>query len=403
MTLRTYQAPTMAEALAEVKRDLGREAVILHTRSVRKGGFLGLWGRNQWEVTASGNVNVPARIPPGSYVSQAVADEARPRVAEPLAKPSPSLERTALRGGQFLSGQVTEIRRMIETLLARASGPGGGEGEIPPTVREFHAHLLSQDVHEATVGEIVRELCMDLTGQQLGDPKLIRAELQRMLAQYIRTASDEVTRGTDASTGPHVMALIGPTGVGKTTTIAKLAANYKLRTGMKVGLITIDTYRIAAVDQLRTYADIIEVPLVTVLTAGELNQAVRGMQGMDVVLIDTAGRSQNNDLRLNQLQSFLGAAEADEVDLVVSATGSPTCTRRILDRFLPLGATGVIVTKLDEAATFGAVVNVSDATGRPIRYVTTGQDVPDDISPANSAVLAEWVLAGQYGDEANAG
>jgi flagellar biosynthesis protein FlhF len=167
-----------------------------------------------------------------------------------------------------------------------------------------------------------------------------------------------------------------------------------------VGLITIDTYRIAAVDQLRTYAQIIEVPLKTVLTAGELHQAIHAMRDMDIVLIDTAGRSQNNRPRLNQLRSFLAAADADEVNLVVSATSNRACTKSILERFMPLGAGRVIVTKLDEAGSFGVFLNVTGRSGGPLTYVTTGQDVPDDIAPADAGRLAECIVSGCFGGQA---
>ena len=410
MTLKTYEAPTMGEVLAEVKRDLGRDAVILHMRSFRKGGLWGLWGRNVWEVTASSNVNVPQRIAKGRYVPEPRAEEAaavggpdgkRPLLA-PAGRAETPPEQPEPQAPRVLTGQVADIHRMIEMLLARTATESGHETAIPPELQELQVHLVSQDVRDETVSQFIRQLCLDLTGQQLSDRKLLRQALRKMLASRIRTAGDEA-QGDSARTGrARVIALIGPTGVGKTTTIAKLAANYKLRGRKKVGLITIDTYRIAAVDQLRTYADIIEVPLKAVLTAGELHQAIRDMRDLDVVLIDTAGRSQNNHLRLNQLRSFIAAARPDEVHLVVSATGNGTCTRRVLDRFLPLGANRLIISKLDEAGTFGVFLNVSSATGRPISYVTTGQDVPDDICPADADALAECILAGRFGEEIDA-
>jgi len=231
-----------------------------------------------------------------------------------------------------------------------------------------------------------------MTSEQLADKPAIRAKLMELIVSQMPPSPQG-----QKQTG-RVIALIGPTGVGKTTTIAKLAANFKLREHKKVGLITIDTYRIAAVDQLRTYAEIIDIPLQTVLTAGELAQTVNAMRHLDVVLIDTAGRSQNDRLRLSQLRSFLEAAGADEVHLVVSANANRKCAINTLERFIPLGANRVIMTKLDEAATFGSILNVAMAGKLALSYVTAGQDVPEDIVIADPHRVASWIMCGGMGE-----
>jgi len=406
MTLKTYQAPTMAQALAEVKRDLGRDAVILHTRTFRRGGLLRFWRRRMWEVTASPNMNVPQRFSDGRYEARSGQEgeaEADAPAKTTLPVPGGDVATPAPGKSQQLASQVHEIRRMMEDLLQR---PGGAAVEsfpgVPIEVKHLQKQLVDQDVAPAFAEKLLKQLCMSLTGRQLADRKLLGAELRKLLAARIRTDHKEPAR-KGRPRRARVISLIGPTGVGKTTTIAKLAANYKLREGKTVGLITIDTYRIAAVDQLRTYADIIEVPLRAVLTAGELHQAVEAMRDMDVVLIDTAGRSQNNRLRLSQLKSFTAAAEPDEVHLVVSATANRACTTKVLERFLPLGANRIIVTKLDEAGSFGIFLNVSEAGGGPISYVTTGQDVPEDIAGADADNLADCILTGRFGEVGNGG
>jgi flagellar biosynthesis protein FlhF len=194
------------------------------------------------------------------------------------------------------------------------------------------------------------------------------------------------------TTGPHVVALIGPTGVGKTTTIAKLAANLMLREKHRVGLITIDTYRIAAIDQLKRYADIIGSQLKVVGSAEEMRSAVKAMNECDFVLIDTAGRSPNDTLKLNELKSFLAAAGPQEVHLVLSTTANQESVELAMDKFGDVRFDKIIFTKLDEAAHVGTVLNVAKKTNRALSYVTIGQDVPDDIEVARGRRIAQLIL-----------
>jgi flagellar biosynthesis protein FlhF len=472
MTLKTYHATTMAEALAQVKRDMGRNAVILYTRSFRKGGLMGLiGGRSMWEVIASPNANVPSRLsrrprttgngsqardvprqrelptersvltattglsdeefqdigieeideelsdvlgPVGEAPTLHVTEMASRRPSGPSAElepdgeslVSPARPAYASKTG-VAEAPAQDIKKMLESLLNHSSlhaarpqepspraTPAREAVVMPEAYREFHAHLLRQDVEEDIAIELMDQLRLSLVGMEQPDSKLIADRLCDLIASRIRVAAP-ATPPTARTGRPWVIALIGPTGVGKTTTLAKLAANYKLRQNCRVGLVTLDTYRIAAVDQLRTYAEIIEVPLRTVLSAGELHQAVHGMSNVDVVLIDTAGRSQNDQPRLNELRTMIAAAGADEVHLLVSATANRRCAKNILHRFAPLGANRIVLTKLDEAESYGTILSFSAEPEAPLSFVTTGQDVPDDIEPADPWQLAQRILKGR--------
>ncbi len=192
--------------------------------------------------------------------------------------------------------------------------------------------------------------------------------------------------------GPHVVALIGPTGVGKTTTIAKLAANLKLREKSRVGLITIDTYRIAAIDQLKKYADILDSRLRVVASPEDMRDAVASMNDCEFILIDTAGRSPNDSMKLSELKTFLAAAQPDEVHLVTSTTSNQAAIELALTKFGDLNVNKLIFTKLDEAAKVGAVLNILTKVNKPLSYITTGQDVPDDIEVAQGRRLAQLIL-----------
>ena len=180
--------------------------------------------------------------------------------------------------------------------------------------------------------------------------------------------------------------------MGKTTTIAKLAANFRLKDKRRVGLITVDTYRIAAVEQLRTYANIIDLPMQVVSTPKEMHEAVRQMAGMDLVLIDTAGRSPKDEIRLRELKAFISEASADEVHLVLSSVASSRTLQQTVERFAVVGATAMILTKLDEANGLGNLLPVLRSSRLPVSYLTNGQNVPDDIEIADSPRLAKLIL-----------
>jgi flagellar biosynthesis protein FlhF len=414
MNAKTYQADSMADALAIVKRDLGRDAVILHTRSFRKGGLLGFGGRSMWEITAAPNVNVPRRGFQGAYVGSAIeckgaialqepatAQGRQESAQEPFVLPdagatltgnsfAPPTHGPDARAAAPLEGQIGQIRSMVSALLAMQSQ--AHTQDMPAELCRLQMLLSRQEVQEDIAQSLIDDLRQSLTGQELCDAQTLHDRLLDLITHRIATAGPAPSPATG-----RVIALIGPTGVGKTTTIAKLAANYKLQANKRVGLITIDTYRIAAVDQLRTYAQIIEVPLKVVLNVSELQQAIEGMKDLDVILVDTAGRSQNDSMRLGQLRRFLEVMKPDETHLVVSATANRASAGKVVQQFVPLGANRMIISKLDEADSFGLVLNVACAGNVPISYVTTGQGVPDDIASADSQRLAQLILEPSQG------
>jgi flagellar biosynthesis protein FlhF len=193
---------------------------------------------------------------------------------------------------------------------------------------------------------------------------------------------------------PHVVALIGPTGVGKTTTIAKLAAAARFRDGHAVGLVTTDSFRMAAVDQLRSYAEILQVPLEVVIEPEEMKDALGRLNSCDVILIDSAGRSRQDTERLDVLRRFLTSASPDETHLVLSTTSGERTMLHDAEVFSSLGADRVVLTKLDETDEFGVVLNVINRLGTRISFVTTGQEVPDDIERGGADRIARMLLAG---------
>ncbi|NQU75623.1 MAG: flagellar biosynthesis protein FlhF [Planctomycetes bacterium] len=407
VNLKTYQAYSMAEALAAVKRDLGRDAVILHTRGFHKGGLFGVGGRQMWEITASQNVNVTHRrvgrdrasVRTASPPAVAAKSETtnRVKVVEgpgylPAAQPQAQPPDAAIAGQDKLVRQVETLTHMVEKLVAdNKAGTGKINNPMPEELFEFYVDLLQQEVAEDIAKELVEKVRSQLTGNELQDKALIREKLQQFIASMIPTSLTTIPPSLGR---PRVIALIGPTGVGKTTTIAKLAANLKLRQHRRVGLITVDTYRIAAVDQLRTYAQIIQVPLKVVMSPDELTAAIAEMGDCDVILVDTAGRSQHDTDRLWELKQFLSAANTDEVHLVLSTTANQRNIESAMERFGCLGVDRLILTKLDEAVSFGMILNIVRRLDTALSFVTTGQDVPDDIEVSEGRKIAELIVGG---------
>jgi flagellar biosynthesis protein FlhF len=362
MSARTYRAGTMKEALAQVRRDLGGNAIILGTREVRRRRLFGLGKRELIEVTASDGLSGSVHLGPA---------------ADPTAAPLHA---------QF-SEQLSRLHAMVEDL----SRQGRIEHLLPDLPTELvptYSQLLEAEVPEVLARRLVRHVAERLEPDQAHRPDLVRDALRDAVESCVSIAPPiAAVAGTR-----RVVALVGPTGVGKTTTVAKLAANFKLAHGFRPGLVTVDTYRIAAVEQLRTYAEIISLPLAVANAPGEMRRAIDELGDVDLVLIDTAGRSPRDEVKIRELADFLAEARPDEVHLVLSAVAGERSLRAAVERFSVVCADRLILTKLDEADGLGGVLAVLGQADRPVSYLTTGQAVPDDIEPADRSRLARLIL-----------
>ncbi len=417
----------MQAALQKVRQELGPDASVLHTREVRSGLMRWLTGNRQIEVTASNQVTVPSRLPERTPVESSGADasdtataeewsldngyeptqnaletftdyyssqyQSEPAPAETI-EPQPELsqiqpvdsEHYRQRYRDDLNSQIADLQSMVADLYERSCE--GRETSLPENLFQLFTDLIEADLSEETAREMIEQLRQGVTGNDLDDEVLLRARLVRMV-------EDEITVSGPIRTTPgqcRVAALVGPTGVGKTTTIAKLAANFRLRDKLRVGLITVDTYRIAAVEQLRTYADIMDLPMEVVSTPQEMREARARLADLDLVLMDTAGRSPRDEVKIQELKSVLAEAEADEVHLVLSGGASGNGLVRAAERFAEAGTTSLIITKLDEAAGLGNLMPLIRQSGLPLSYLTDGQSVPDDIQIASQQRLARMIL-----------
>jgi flagellar biosynthesis protein FlhF len=298
---------------------------------------------------------------------------------------SPAVQNAAIAG---IFQEVTGLKTVVQELVVhvnRNTCP-----HIPDDLYSFYSQLIENQVAQELASDMIKTLQRQIRPEHARQGDFVRSKLAEQIEKLLPAAGPIVRIKTS---GPHVVALIGPTGVGKTTTLAKLAANLKLREKRRIGLITLDTYRIAAIDQLKKYADILGSPLRVVSSGEELSAAVRSMQDCEFILIDTAGRSPNDALKLSELNGLLAAAGPDEVHLVLSSTSSQKCVELAIARFGEVRVDKIIFTKLDEAAHIGVVLNVVHKVNKSLSYVTTGQNVPDDIEVGQPRRLAELILS----------
>lgn len=371
----------MAQCLMQVKTTLGADAVILHTREVQQRKWLGLRRFKVVEITAGNGVMARRRAR-----SDVATDLRRPAPPPPQ---QPPVQHGTAHGiaVMALNKEMETIKGMIKDLTVQIRH--GHCPDVPEALFDHYRCLIENRVADELARDIITSIKTNLRQEHLANTEYVREKIIEVIEKLIPTAGPITRR---RATGAHVVALIGPTGVGKTTTIAKLAAHLQIRDKQRVALITMDTYRIAAVEQLRRFADILNAPLKVVVTPEEMQQAVAQLQHFDYILIDTAGRGPRDTLRLNELRSFLAAANVDETHLVVSSTSDEGCVELAIERFGAVKFDKLIFTKIDEASQMGVLFNVIRKVNKSISYITTGQDVPEDIEVGRGRRLAQLIL-----------
>ena len=484
MQIKSFKAPTLKEAMANVKSELGVDAVILHTNKIKKGGILGFHAKEIVEVIAAVEdepvvkeqkpamdtgaaseavlqVAAAARAsrnsapepepqpiqpqPTGNFtprnmvsqyqtagtieaISHAMAqntpsptfgevlasvNKAQEQAGQPVVKEEPvepvSVAEEKLVSAESDAEQLTpekevetasedttdldvkeqeilDLQNQLEemkSMLVEMSRNKDEAGGIPNLQRAMEAQGISQHVLEDMISK--------LNGTEILAPQNSIKAL-KALEKYVRKAIRIANGITLYSDKPKIVALIGPTGVGKTTTLAKIAAKFVLEEGAKVALITADTYRISAVEQLKTYSDILGLPLEIVYNPQALQEAIEKHRDKQLILLDTAGRSQYNAYQMKELSELLNIDADIEKHLVMSATTKTSDGLELLDNFSLCKPDRVIFTKVDETKTHGIILNILHRRKAALSYLTNGQSVPDDIEPASIEKLAELLL-----------
>lgn len=448
MIIKKYLVKNVNEAMSKIRYELGKDAIIISQRKVRKPGFAGLFSGKLIEVTAAVESTVKdeksEKLTENNSISNVASEEdefkksiesikklmeSEIAVTNTVEKPSAlnnmikehnanvekerrtsaidslagneeesRMIRSDLYGDnsyesknsglsvESVHKEVEELKELINkvmvnkgNLVEEADKPNESEEEkTSVNLDSLKEKLKDLDIDEQFCDDILK------SASDYKDDDLDKTEILRDIFERDILVTNKGLKGK--------VVLVGPTGVGKTTTIAKLAGRLALVEKKKVGLITIDTYRIGAIEQLKTYAEIMNIPFKVVITIKEMEDAIESMSDCDVVLIDTTGRSSKNTMQISELRAFVQKAEPDYVNMVISATTKNKDIKSILKGYSELEYGSVIITKLDETTVYGSIYNISRNANKPVSFITTGQNVPDDIKVSTKEELTRFIL-----------
>ncbi len=296
-----------------------------------------------------------------------------------------------------LEADIEQLKSMVVELASGASARENNreknDQDLTDELVRMMQDLMSAGVEKKFARQIVRNAAFDMSPAQMHDEALIQEKAAQQLMEEIKVA--DLLEGVGASAGKSscsVITLVGPTGVGKTTTIAKIASLGILERKLRVGLINLDSYKVAAADQLATYAKIMNVPFRSVSTKDELSQAIYDFSSLDLVLIDTTGRSQKDQESLLQLRHMLAGINDSRSVLMISATTKDSDIHEVIARFNIFSPAGIVFSKLDETSVFGCIYNVQKRCSLPMLYFTVGQRVPEDIERASAERVVDLIL-----------
>ncbi|TBL77745.1 flagellar biosynthesis protein FlhF [Paenibacillus thalictri] len=441
MRVKRYVVDSMPDALQQIRTDLGKDAVILNTKEIRSGGFLGFFSKKKIEVIAATDNSAAAAPAANSAASQiskniaavqrqvaamapavtspstpagvnpyaaamkkppapvAIIDESKDSTQAKLSlfseQPSPPPKAPPVQQEQRSFAApvhnehvlLEEIKQMKEMMvkLSQQRMPAN----LPPVLQMLEEKLLHQEVDPQIVDQIIHSIQIEAEQQGAAEitESFAMASVRRQLNELIRTGGSK-----NIAADTQIAHFVGPTGVGKTTTIAKLAAEQVLKYHRKVGFITSDTYRIAAVEQLKTYGTILNVPLEVVFSPQDLTRAFKQLEDRDIIFMDTAGRNFRNEMYVSELNALLQSKGKSETFLVLSLTTKYKDMRAITNNFTRFKLDKVLFTKMDETDTYGALVNLVKEFGLQLSYVTNGQGVPDDIIEVNEQHIIDLIL-----------
>ena len=366
----TVQAKNHWEAAEKMKIKYGPAARVLTHRNIRCGGFLGLFRNDGVELTCYIG-NDSARLP-------GYDEEEKRKILESVGK------------NKTMQLILSEIQSLKQAL---PKGNDSAEQEqeeesMHPTIKKIGELLSLNEFTESYIDGIVQRIKSDFSLEELGDLDKVQSSVLEWIGEGIKVYAN----GKGKRQRARIIAIVGPTGVGKTTTVAKLAAIYGLENrstpSLQVRMVTIDNYKIAAKKQIETYAEIMQIPVSFAESRSDLEKILELYRDMDIVLIDTIGKSPNDFAKLGEMRSVLNACGSEgEIHLAISATTKNSDMVEIFRQFEPFKYVSVILTKLDETYRIGNIISILSEYRKPLSYITDGQMVPQDIEPVSVSRL----------------
>lgn len=373
MKTKKIVADSMPLALKMVREELGDNAIIVNTRAVKQGGLFGLFAKQKFEVTAY-SVEKEIKKTKALHQNHYSAQSNPNRV-------SSSTDTTTTKEDKLFN-ELQKMRKMMMNFMV-----GDTKTNKPSRFSKWVERLKKQGVQDEVIEFIVHELMKNYRAE-MGD----EAIRQGMIAIVEGIIKQRIPKNFTVSNGVQRINMIGPTGVGKTTTLAKLATEQVLKQKRKVGMITTDVYRIAAVEQLKTYAGILNVPIEVVHSADELETALKKLEHRDLIYMDTTGRNYKELESREFIHAFLCHPEVSDNYLVLSMTTKYEDQKMILEEFLDSPIKKIILTKLDETTSYGSALNIAFKYPYQLAYLTNGQSVPEDIIPVDATQLAKYLF-----------
>ncbi len=374
----TEQAPTHREAIQKIRSKYGERAKVLTHRSIRMGGVFGLFSKE--------GVELSGYLSPEEYGKSTTKSQAQPSAPSQTNSQERLQEEKQkilenVRGDSTLQKVLEEVQSLREQIDKGSNG--GGEAEENPAIKNIEQVLSDNDFSHAFISMISKKMRSSLSMEDLADEETVHERVLEWIGENIPLYTNTDNRKK------KILVLIGPTGVGKTTTVAKLAAIHSIGTkgerAKDVRIITIDNYRIGAKQQMKTYADILQVPFSGVENQEDLKKKIALFKDADLILVDTIGKSPKDYMNLAKMREVLEACGGQsEIHLALSATTKASDIKEILQQFEPFGYSSIVLTKLDETMRVGNVISVLWERGKTVSYITDGQGVPDDIDRAGA-------------------